>query len=373
MKLVSIDELQDGMVLAQDLYASHDSVSPFIRQGVCLNQSIIRNLTRRGLEKVQIRDENDIQQDNLFHHDIEKSPSPIGEDLRDDTLETIEEIFKFVAITDEDAHAHTAQLINHLDGIVHQLVGALLTDSTALVNISDLRSYDDYTFHHSLSVAVLAISMGQQLGFSEEELNRLGLCALMHDIGKTAIPIEIIHKPSRLDPLEFSIIQTHSSAGFDYLNDTAIGDEDIWQGVLYHHEKIDGTGYPHGLRGNEIPFWSRIISVADVYDAVTSTRPYRAPMQPSDAIELIMGGSGSAFDQDVIFALLKKVDMYPVGTCVELSDGRFGVVLNNENQMRPVVQILPTKEIIDLYNDRRLLSVVIKRSVPDSEILITPR
>lgn len=376
MRLVPINQITNDMVLAQDIFANHDSVSPIIRQGALLDHDIIEKLERHGIMVVFVQDLQEAPMASSashepLSHNVAKVTPAINDELRDKALDNLQDIFEFVSISGEDIHTSSAQLVGQLDNIVDGLVGALVNDHSVLVNINDLKSYDDYTYHHSLSVAVLAISMGQALNFSQTELNRLGMCAMMHDIGKTAIPIEIIHKPSRLDKNEFSLIQTHSSAGFEYLTKTHIGDEKIWSGVLYHHEKYDGTGYPNGLKAEEIPIWSRIISVADVYDALTSSRPYRAPMEPAQAIEYIMGGVGSAFDFDVVQALIRKIDLYPIGTCLELSNGTFAVVLDNENQLRPVVQLLHTKDIVDLYYDRNFLNVVIKRTVPDDEIVIT--
>ncbi len=376
MRLVPINQITNDMVLAQDIFANHDSVSPIIRQGANLNQDIVEKLEQHGIMVVFVQDLQEapitpIVNQGPLSHSVAKIAPAINEELKDKALDNLQDIFEFVSISGEDVHTSSAQLVTQLDSIVEGLVGALVNDQSVLVNISDLKSYDDYTYHHSLSVAVLAISIGQVLNFSESELNQLGMCAMMHDIGKTAIPIEIIQKPSRLNESEFSLIQTHSSAGVDYLTKTKIGDEKIWSGVMYHHEKYDGTGYPNGLKAEEIPLWSRIISVADVYDALTSSRPYRAPMEPAHAIEYIMGGAGSSFDFDVVHALIRKIDLYPIGTCVELSDGTFAVVLDNENQLRPVVQLLHTQDIVDLYYDRRFLSVVIKRTVPDDEIIIT--
>jgi HD-GYP domain-containing protein (c-di-GMP phosphodiesterase class II) len=189
----------------------------------------------------------------------------------------------------------------------------------------------------------------------------------MHDIGKTAVPVEIINKPSRLDEDEFNIIKNHPAAGYEYLKNANIGDEKMWLGVVCHHEKVDGSGYPLGLDGNEIPIWSRIISAADVYDALTSTRPYRTPMQPAEALEYIMGGIGSSFDYDVVSSFAKKVELYPVGSYVQLSNGVIAIVLDSKNATRPVIRNLETGDVYDLQSDRQLLSVVISRVISDNQ------
>lgn len=282
--------------------------------------------------------------------------------LRDDALAQLEGLFSAITAdrqTGGGRNYHPA--VTKLDSVVGRLVGSLIAEPDTLVNISNLRSFDDYTYHHSVAVAVLAMGIGQYMGLSAPQLRRLGLCAIMHDIGKTAIPLELLHKPARLSDAEYALIKTHSAEGYRRLLYNTIGDEELWRGVLHHHERIDGTGYPRGLRGNNIPLWSRIITAADVYDALTSQRSYRTPMAPSEAIEYLMGGVGTAFDYDVVESLVRKVDLYPLGSRVELSDGRTAEVIDGEHPLRPVVRILGTDEILDLYGDRHLLNVVIRR------------
>lgn len=358
LKLVLVEELQSGMTLAADVYSSEDSISPIIRSGIVLTSYVINHLKRRGISSVYI------ESDEVEEVAREpKSPPALDPVLQKEALSNIEEIFLSAANRDM---APSVQIIQHLETVVEKLVDSLLSEEKALVNINDLKSFDDYTYHHSLSVAVLSIAMGQHLGYSGPELNRLGTSAIMHDIGKTAIPVEIIRKAAKLTPEEFDLIKTHSTEGYNYLTKNHVGDVQIWEGVLYHHERIDGSGYPSGLRGIDIPKWSRIISVADVYDALTSNRPYRRPMQPADAIEYIMGGTGSAFDFDMVTALMRKVDLYPVGSKVELSNGHTALVVDNDNQMRPIVR-LGNGDTVDLYRDRHYLSVVVKRVVAEEE------
>ncbi len=358
VRLMLTEELESGMVLAQDLFLSEYDSSPFISRGILLSDYVIDKIRKRGFRNVYI--EGTGEEKTQEKHQFNSAPV-LAPELRDEALDTLEDVFN--TFSQENFHESTKQIVQRVDTVVDKMVGYLRNDSNTLVNINDLKSYDDYTFHHSLSVAVLAVAIGQRLGFSSEQLNRLGMCAMMHDIGKTAIPVEIIRKASKLDMGEMSLIKTHSTAGFEYLKKAGVGDEELWQAVLGHHEKMDGTGYPQGLKGEEIPLWSRIISVADVYDALTSNRPYRRPMEPADAIEYIMGGAGSSFDFDVVQALVRKIDLYPIGSVVELSDGRMAEVIDNENQMRPVIRLQKDGRELDLYRDRQCLSLVIRRVV----------
>ncbi len=236
------------------------------------------------------------------------------------------------------------------------------------MGIDELKSLEDFTYHHSLSVAVLSIGMGLRLGVHSRQLKQLGLAAMLHDIGKVLLPRNIYLKRGRLSADEYNIIKTHAPAGTRHLMDAKIGGEALWRNVLFHHERIDGKGYPSGIPGREIPLFSRVIAVADVYDALTSARPHRGSMLAADALEYIMGGADSQFDFDVVQALVSKVELYPVGSCVRLSDSSLALVLDNENPSRPVVEILGQGHTVDLYRDRRYLGVVVVRSVPDSEL-----
>ena len=173
------------------------------------------------------------------------------------------------------------------------------------------------------------------------------------------VPKSIIGKPSALTPAEFLEIKKHPEQGAKYLRTEFIGNQELWDAVTCHHEKHDGTGYPRGLKGNDIPVFSKIIAVADVYDALTSFRSYRDPMRPpANAIELIMSEAETSFDLDIVKAFIKRIELYPIGTVLHLSDKRIGVVVGNRNPMRPAVKILDTGTIVDLTTFENLHLVI---------------
>jgi HD-GYP domain-containing protein (c-di-GMP phosphodiesterase class II) len=204
-------------------------------------------------------------------------------------------------------------------------------------------------------VAVLSIATGQSLGLDLYELKRLARCAVLHDVGKIAIPQEIINKPGRLTPEEFEIVKQHAMNGLHALKSKGIGDAEMWNAVLLHHERYNGSGYPSGLEKEEIPLFSRIIAVADVYDAVTSYRSYRSPKTPSEAYDLLMSEVNRGFDYDVVQAFIKKLIFYPVGAVLEISSGRYGSVINNTNELRPTLQMHDNGEHLDLYHHQNLI------------------
>lgn len=361
MKLVFIDNLKRGMITAADVYPPSSRTVPYVRKDTPLTNQMISEMRRLDIRFAYVQEAPRVQEEKrpAKPPPVIKPAPVISPKLRQEAVDVLENMFTSLQIGAEDIHAST-QIVKQLDRVVDNLVQSIVNNSNVMVNINDLKSYDDYTYHHSLSVAVLSIAIGQYLNFDRKELNRIGMCAMMHDIGKTAVPIEIIHKPSKLDDQEFHTIQNHPPAGYDYLHRAEIGDEALWKGVLHHHEKIDGSGYPSRLKGEEIPLFSRIISVGDVYDALTSNRPYREPMQPAEAVEYIMGSIDTAFDYDIVSAFLKKVELYPVGSRVQLSNGMQATVLGNENLFRPVVR-LDSGEMLDLYRDHKVFSIVVSK------------
>lgn len=358
-KQIPLMQVQPGMVTADRVYAPGDTGVPVIRQNTVLTDRMIMRLIELDVPRVPILVEGEPER---------PKPKPIiDEKLRDEAIGGIRRMFEAAQAGGENMTT-AYQIVKELGTVVDQLVDTLLLDPKALVHIADLKSYDEYTYHHSLSVAVLSIAIGQSVGFDPTQLRFLGRIAMMHDIGKTQVPVEIINKPSRLSDTEFTLVKKHSANGYEYLSQSRIGDDAFWHGVLSHHEKIDGSGYPNGLKGNEIPLASRIISIADVYDALTSYRSYRAPMQPAEAVEFIMGNTGKAFDYDIAKAFLTKLEPYPVNTCVELSGGKYAIVIRNANAMRPVVKLLDSDAVLDL-SERSSLSVTILRVLDDHSVI----
>ena len=292
-----------------------------------------------------------------------KPKTIINEETRDEAVNSIRALFKGAAGANPVGTGNNMttayQIVTHLDNIMDELVETVTANPKGLVHISGLKSYDEYTYHHSLSVSVISLAIGQSLGLNQKEIKRLGRAAMMHDIGKMLIPKEIINKPSALDPSEFANIKRHPELGAKYLKSEFVGNQELWDAMMYHHEKEDGSGYPKGLKGKDIPIFSKIIAVADVYDALTSYRAYRDPMRPpANALELIMSEAGTGFDIEIIQAFIRRIELYPIGSVLHLSDKRIGVVTANHNPMRPTLKIKDTGEIVDMASFEHLNLVV---------------
>ncbi len=192
------------------------------------------------------------------------------------------------------------------------------------------------------NVAVLSILLGVSLGLKRQELYDLGIGAILHDIGKVFIKKEILCKEGPLDDEEFSQMRNHSSLGYDYISTRFNISHSAKRGILDHHEKFDGSGYPNQLAGDKISLFGRIIAIADVYDAMTSDdRPYRKGIVPSEVVEFLMGSSYTAFDPELVLLFIRKIAPYPIGTYVRLSNNYIGMVVQNYSDfcMRPKVRI----------------------------------
>lgn len=344
---VPIYRLKDGMKLADDIQLSYNDKSNafLLKNGAILTRDNINKLSKLGIYGIYI-------------DDGIKNPL-LDNDLRRESVFVIKEIFSFCEKNHIILNENT---IKQIENVSDKLVENIYNNKEISVCIKDLQTYDSNTYMHSVGVAIISIAIGTELCLSKKELCKLGVSALLHDIGKVEIPIEIINKPSKLTEEEFEIIKSHPNLGGKYFLEHKSVSNDIYMGIVGHHEKIDGTGYPNSLKGEEIPLFARIIAVADVYESLTGKRSYRKPIRPMEAIEYIMAGVGSSFDYNVVQAFLRKIEPYPVGTYVKLSDKRCAKVIraNRENSLRPVIKIVSEDDkVIDLQNDINARNIVI--------------
>lgn len=210
--------------------------------------------------------------------------------------------------------------------LVEEISQSILRNRDALIGLARLKTEDDYTYMHSVAVCALMIALARQLDLDEKQVRQAGIAGLLHDIGKMAIPMSILKKPGALTDDEFMAVKSHPAAGHKMLLDVTGVDDVTLDVCLHHHEKIDGSGYPHRLAGDDISLFARMGAVCDVYDAITSDRPYKRGWCPAESMRKMAQWHGH-FDQTVFQAFVKRIGIYPVGALVRLRSGHLGVVI----------------------------------------------
>ncbi len=335
MRYISLRDAKPGMQLAAEIYDAQGRT--LVGTNMVLTTNYIDRLIEYGYAGIYIKDEltEDVE--------VESAISPV---LRSKGLECL----------------RNKDIDGCLD-VAKQLVKEILSKGKISLDMMDLRSFDDYTYAHSVNVAVIAGVLGLGFSMGEEELGQLVTAALLHDIGKLSIPGDILNKPTRLSKEEYKRMQEHSTISYELIKDRIDLSAQIKVAVLFHHENVDGTGYPNGTTGDDQTLFTKILHVADVYDALTSKRPYKEPYAPAEAAEYMMGGCGAMFDQEVVDVLVQTFPLYPKGSTISLSDGNQAVVIENtaRNNLRPKVRLF-NGVTLDLAL-RENLSIAI---VPDS-------
>ncbi|SDZ60146.1 HDIG domain-containing protein [Evansella caseinilytica] len=336
MRIRSIHSLTENDRLAKAIYNENGQI--LLKKGVTPTSGMITRLKKKGISYVYIEDE--------LTEGIVVSDA-IGEKTRAQSLKTIQSSFqsmsdKLVLGKSIDMDKFTPAFSN----VIKNILSEVKANGEAISMLSDVFCYDSYIFHHSLNVAVYALALGRKYGLMEKELEELGLGAILHDVGKISIPVEVLNKQDKLTDEEFCLIKEHSTVGFEMLRKSHTISMVTAHCAFQHHERLDGSGYPRGIKGKDIHLYAKLIGLVDVFDAVTANRVYRKAMLPHEGLELLYSGADTKFEKEMIQAFAKTVAIYPLGLEVRLSDGRIGIVAkqNNNISSRPVVRIITEEE-----------------------------
>lgn len=344
MRLVPIECVRGGSLLGKTLYDNDGRI--LLKAGITLTENLILRIKRVNILSIYIVDKySDLEIDDIIKPELrQKSVQVLKE-----TFNNVERLISCTPITPKGKYEQLKQCdeyFNSIHSIAEELLDNILNNKNLLVSLVDIKSMDNYTYQHSVNVAIISVVLGVGLKLPKRELVNLCVGGLIHDIGKVLIPKEIIVKQGPLTYDEFQIMKEHPQKGYDYISKNCNITTASKLIIHQHHEKIDGTGYPNGLSGSKINKLARIVAIADVYDALTSNRPYRRALCASDALEYIMANADKAFDFEMVRVFSKVIVPFPFGTIVELSNGDIGVVQETipNYPLRPYIKIIKSEK-----------------------------
>ncbi|WP_461602929.1 HD-GYP domain-containing protein [Aeromonas rivipollensis] len=342
-----VNQLQPGMyVLA---IASQTGAMEIAQTGLVTNRQQVDALIRRGVLTVRV----DLARSKLPGIEQVVSPSPShsagsarpagsgeGRELKIRRLyqEARELQGKFIR------HLKAGEPIDitPLAAVAEEMVDTMFTHGDAMLCLARIRAKDAYLMEHSMNVALLLANFGRYLGLERNVLKELTLGGLLHDVGKIMTPDEVLNKPGKLTDEEFGVMRQHVVHSYDILSNTAGITPTMLEVAANHHERLDGTGYPQRLKGEQLSLYTRMSGIVDVYDAVTADRVYKQGMQPPQAFRILLKGIDQHFDAELVTKFIKCMGVYPVGTLVQLSNQRLAVVMqrNEQQPLKPVVKVI---------------------------------
>lgn len=362
-KFISTRAIKQGMVIDQAIIDRSGRI--LIARKTTLDEFLIDALQKMKITGIYIREG---EEDPEMDGDIELAPEIqvaieklTVEDrskvkLSESVKKRVSEGIKFLY--------HDTSAPNFIDtaaNVTNSLVGSIMDNEAVALNIDTLKFSDEYTFQHSVDVATIAMLIAKNSDMSEAEIQKIGMAGLLHDMGKSKIPNEILNKAGKLTEEEFAIMKNHSVFGYQILKEKGGIPQEVLMGVLQHHEKLNGKGYPMNVAVDKIHPYAKILSIADIYDALVTERPYKKAFSQQDAIEMIMAMTDK-LDITFMRSFLGIVILYPVNSIVTLSNGEKAKVLKNNPQypLRPKVIGLRSGKVYDLSEDIKCASLIIE-------------
>lgn len=345
--VIPVNQLQPGMyVLA---IASQTGAMEIAQTGLVTNRQQVDALIRRGVLTVRV----DLARSKLPGIEQVVSPSPSHSAGSARPAGSGEGRALKIRRLYQEARELQGKFIRHLKAgepiditplaaVAEEMVDTMFTHGDAMLCLARIRAKDAYLMEHSMNVAILLANFGRYLGLERNVLKELTLGGLLHDVGKIMTPDEVLNKPGKLTDEEFGVMRQHVVHSYDILSNTAGITPTMLEVAANHHERLDGTGYPQRLKGEQLSLYTRMSGIVDVYDAVTADRVYKQGMQPTQAFRILLKGIDQHFDAELVTKFIKCMGVYPVGTLVQLSNQRLAVVMqrNEQQPLKPVVKVI---------------------------------
>ncbi len=355
IKKVKVDQLKPGVYI-HDFNCGWNTDKILSDHIVIKNEKIIDIIRSWGLKEVYIDTDRGLdvdgksaleasrETDEALHHLAKSKPKarrqrPLREELilaNNIKKEAVNVIQQSMNAVQEGKPLETEGAFH----LIEKMEDSVSRNKDALVLLTRIRKKDEYTLMHSISVGAHVLNFCNFCKIPKEQTMNLAIGALFHDIGKTKIPLTILNKPGKLENFEYEIIKKHSEYSAQVMKDAEGLPEEAYDMGLHHHERFDGSGYPHGLKGDEISFGSQIAAICDVYDAITSARCYKAGMDSVLGLRKLYEWSNFHFNKELTYKFIRCIGVYPIGSCVRLENGLIGVVTGStENVLQPVVRV----------------------------------
>lgn len=342
MRFELVRNLKGDEVLAKNLFDGYGRI--ILSAGTVLNLPYINRMRQNGYCYIYIKDEqfDDVKYDSNI------------EELKQKTIRRLPNIFQNIIDGNRESLKEFLKTIDDLTDYI-------IEEEDINTNLYEISKYDEYTYIHCVDTGIMSIILGRDLNWSKTDLKELGISAILHDIGKIQVSEKLINKKGPLTKKEFEEVKKHAVYGYRILKNADIVSNNILEGVLQHHERVDGNGYPFGVKGDKINKFAKIISLCDVFTAISANRSYRKAFNPNEAYEYILANVNRMFDEEVVHSFRKNFYIYPLGVCVRLSNKVEGYVVKQNKSFpdRPIIRVTSNdRNVIKAFYDIDLLDNV---------------
>lgn len=327
MRLVPFDNIREGMIVGQNMYGLNGEI--LARQGNELKDNYIKRLSQYNIPYMYIIDK--------YSEDIEVQCT-VSSSVKNEAVQNLKKLYN--AILNERGTYH--DLMQNCLESIDKIVDDIIAEKVNLYDIFDIKLLENYKYQHPIAVTIISVIIGKTLSLNALELYRLGVGAFFHDVGQMFVPKDVLNKKDSYTDSDFALMRKHPEDGYRFAKDKFYLPMKSYLAILQHHERFDGSGYPHKKEGQSISLYGRIVAIADVFDALSSEKTYRPALNPSKAFKTVIEDSGKAFDPDLIRIFAQKVSPYPVGYTLSLADDKIAIVVKNYEgkPFNPTVRVI---------------------------------